>query len=170
MSARRDAFLARAKERLAPLTGDAYTAELAKINAEVDADVAEAVAEEKRQLQAQLEAAARRYAKVRREAEAVAVIMPLAHDADCATALLPHAVNRIAIEPQGDNPDEWPTVYKDAAGNATTREALQAELAANPSLARLIKGASAEEKARHQERVKLALGEKPAQTNGKAKH
>jgi hypothetical protein len=166
---RQEAFIADVQKRLASHSfgSTEYAAELERIHADRDAGVAADVAEARELDGAQLARMQAQAARFQRQNAAEALVAPIAHP-ECIPALVPHAIDRIGIEQTDDG--EGRVTYRDANGNPTTREALQAELAARRSLARLIKGASAEEKAAHARRVALALGEKPARTNGQGRH
>jgi hypothetical protein len=145
-------FFAEAQKRLDGLSGLAYETEWTRIDREMQDLVREHFTASQR---AKCESLEDSYVDARREHEAREIMKKVAKPG-AETLLLPHVINRIAIERNGD---EWTVSARSSTGAVTTLEVLAKELAEAPELALLTRGATPEERAAHARKVAETLGE-----------
>lgn len=151
----RERFIRENAKRLNGLEGDAYAAEFAKIESEMQPLIDAAVAEYSAKLQARAESLERTCVNARRGHEARAILKDIA-ESGCAEILMPHVMERIGVERRGE---EWALIVMDATGKPTsmTVDALKDELRDSPAFKRLVKGSTADEAAAHARKVQAAI-------------
>jgi hypothetical protein len=160
MSDRKNAFLESAQSRLAGLSGEAFTAELARIHEEMGAAVR---AEADAQAQAQVESLRKDYIRARRTVEAYSLAAPIARPG-LASLLAEQIAKRLELQQRDDS--TWELVIRDATGRQTISPAdLHDELRHTKELSALVQGSTPAEQAAHARRVAETLGLNSAATH-----
>jgi hypothetical protein len=149
----REKFLQDAGRRLVGLEGEARTAELAKIEQELQPLVDAELEEIRRTGRGQVEALQGTIRRLVRESAAIDLVARIKRPGIATELLMPTILPRLDVE---ERDGEFTAVGKGPNGPLTL-EALAEELRATPALAPLIAGASADEKAAHARKVQETL-------------
>lgn len=156
----RERFIRENAKRLNGLEGDAYAAEFAKIEQEMQPVIDTEVAETATQHQARLESMNRTIRTEMIKQSALRVAAEISQSGS-APVLLPLITARLGCEQRGD---EWTVFVTDDAGKPTAAslDALKDELRIAPAFRPLIRGVTEGETAAHARKVQAAISPKAA--------
>jgi hypothetical protein len=159
----REKFMRDAGRRLAGLEGDAYAAEFAKLDAEIDVHLQAEHGAQRAALRAESQKLQNAIRKHSIEQTANAILAEVARHG-CAYILRPHVVARLRCEQHGD---EWLTLVTDVDGKPMpiSIQDFMDELRHTPSMAPLVRGADASESLAHARKFAAVLGEAPPRSH-----